>query len=184
MNTDLLVDEFVRKINAGLRERLQEVDAPAAIRRGKPDRYGGYDWQIVEADGLAWLKDAMESLPQHLPRSYLSLITRYAFPGFQCGEVFLFANTGSGTTFEFKDMLSRDKHMSPFLLQNGFIHVGSPVEYNYDPICFDTNQKRQNREYPLVHINHEGVLCHSRIMVRKCVASSFCAFVRDFVEHE
>jgi hypothetical protein len=32
--------------------------------------------------------------------------------------------------------------MSPHLLTAGFLQIGNPFFYNYDPVCFDTKSPR------------------------------------------
>jgi len=62
------------------------------------------------------------------------------------------------------------------LLPAGYLQFGNPHEGNYDPICFDTN-KISNNEYPIVQIDHEEILCRSRIRVVKEVAPSFLELI-------
>jgi hypothetical protein len=73
---------------------------------------------------------------------------------------------------ELKDKIFRDKAIADQLLPAGYLQFGNPHEGNYDPVCFDTN-KISNNEYPIVQIDHEEILCKSRIRIVKEIALSF-----------
>lgn len=47
----------------------------------------------------------------------------------------------------------------------------NPYFYNYDPVCFDCNLGAT--EPRLVQLDHEAILCNSRIQVVREIAPSF-----------
>jgi hypothetical protein len=61
------------------------------------------------------------------------------------------------------------------VLQAGFIQIGNPLFYNYDPVCFDTTSAK--REFPIVQLDHEVALQSGRITLVKQIAPSFIDFV-------
>jgi hypothetical protein len=174
MNIDAAIDAFVARVNAATKETLPPEDVPEPLREGEPDEFGQFRWSIKRADCSLWLFDLMCMLPKRFPPSFHSFISRYSFPGFQLGPVFLFGNTGSKIQWELKDKVLKDEFMATQLMGGGFLQIGNPHEYNYDPICFDT---REGREYRIVQLDHEDILCNSRIRVVREIAPSFLNLV-------
>ena len=71
-----------------------------------------------------------------------------------------------------------DEVLSRVLLREGFIHIGKPLDWNYDPVCFDTRARSRRGEYPLVRLDHEEILIGERVKVREKVAESFLDVMR------
>jgi hypothetical protein len=44
---------------------------------------------------------------------------------------------------------------------------------DYDSVCFDTSSRKKNRDCRVVRIDHEEILCNSRIQLVAEVAPSF-----------
>jgi hypothetical protein len=57
------------------------------------------------------------------------------------------------------------------------VQTGRPETGDFDPICLDLNQRAQNREYRIVWVDHEEILCHSRVHVSGALWPSFLKFV-------
>jgi hypothetical protein len=189
MNVDYKIDAFVRKVNNSPREPLSPDEVPEFLRIGGPDKHGQFMWEIKESN-CEWIERWFEAFEQELhlqfPPSFRSLMSRYAFPAFQCGPVFLYANTGDELlseqdfTWEFKERTFRDKGLIGALFPAGYLQVGNPHDTDYDPICFDTKNRRDDGECPLVGIDHEGILCWSKIRVVKEIASSFLELIEKY----
>ena len=76
--------------------------------------------------------EALESqIHRRFPAPFRDLLVRYSFPAFDAGPVTFFANTGQDIFWELGIRLFKDPHMSPVLLQRGFIQIGNPHFYNY-----------------------------------------------------
>jgi len=103
------------------------------------------------------------------------LLANYSFPAFEFGSLMFFANTGVDTFWELGKRLFQDKHMSPHLLKAGFLQIGNPFFYNYDPVCFDCNSPRIEKR--IVQLDHEAILQHGEMKVVKAIAPSFVDFV-------
>ena len=86
-----------------------------------------------------------------------------------------FANTGEDTFWELGKRLFQDKHMSPQLLEAGFLQIGNPFFYDYDPVCFDTKSARIEKR--IVQLDHEAILQHSEMHVVKEIAPSFLELI-------
>jgi hypothetical protein len=92
------------------------------------------------ADDNAERIAALQSrIGRRFPLSFLNFISRYSFPAFEFGPLLFFANHREETHWELSRKLFLDPVMSPLLLGAGFIQVGNPFFYNYDPVCFDCN---------------------------------------------
>jgi len=175
MELDAVIDDFVARINTAPREALPPEDVPAWLRGGPADKYGQFMWSIKKAD-CHWIYGLDQKLPIRFPPSFHSLISRYAFPGFQLGPIFFFGNSGENLYWELQYKIFADECMSRTLLENGFLQIGHPEEPNYDPICFDMNR---GKEGSIVQIDHEGILLKSKVRVTGQIAGSFVAFLQD-----
>jgi len=69
--------------------------------------------------------------------------------------------------------------MSPVLLKEGYIQIGNPHEYNYDPICFAAMSS--SGEPPLLQLDHEVTLQFGKIRAVKTVAPSFVHLLKGLV---
>jgi hypothetical protein len=180
-----LIDSFVHAANqSGLQPRLCD-EVPAQLRKSDSNEDGFCEWQIREVAATPWLTAIHSRLPEPLPDSFLSLITRYVFLDFEVGPIHLFANTGLEIWEEFTFSIFRDKALTETLFPAGFIHFARvPGGASYDPICFDTNVKTKAREWPIVQIDHEEILCRSRLRVVGRLKDSFRALIEDVVNRK
>ena len=67
----------------------------------------------------------------------------------------------------------KDEFLSGFLLKNGYIPFGKGGDMDYDPVCFDMNGRKKNREFEIVKLDHEEILCNERLRVVAKLAPSF-----------
>jgi SMI1 / KNR4 family (SUKH-1) len=138
--------------------------------------------QINQIDSAPWIEVFERKLPRSLPSSFRLFVTRYSFECFDLGGVTFFGNTGRTNNGDDLVVASLgDKYLSETLLPAGYIQIGQPETGDYDPICFDTNKPAQNREFPIVRINHEEVLCNYRIKITEQIADSFFRLIEDFL---
>lgn len=92
-----------------------------------------------------------------------------------------FANHREETYWDLSRKLFLDPVMSPLLLLGaGFIQIGNPFFYNYDPVCFDCNLVRP--ETRLVQLDHEAILCHREIRIITETAPSFIELLKASLE--
>ncbi len=74
----------------------------------------------------------------------------------------------------------KDPGLVESLIPGGLIQFGKGPDINYDPVCFDIKNRRKDGDYRIVrvdHVDHEEVLCNSRIRIVAELAPSF----RDLV---
>jgi hypothetical protein len=135
--------------------------------------------RIAEA---AWIEVLESKLPSRLPTSFRSLVTRYAFASFDIGPLRVFGNTGLDEEDDLNVAIFRDPTMAPALLKNGYIQFARPDTGSYDPICFDARKSAANREFAIVRLDHEQILCNDRIKVVEKVADSFFRFAQRVLQ--
>jgi len=133
-------------------------------------------------ESAPWIAPLDNVLPKRLPVSYHSLISRYAFPMFDAAGILFFANTGDESFDELAVAIFNDRHIADVTHANGLIQFARPGDGSYDPICFDARRSANNREYPIVRLNHENILCRDEIGPLTDIAGSFYRFVSDFVQ--
>ncbi len=177
-STDIAIDAFASRYLANSRPRLLAEQVPVGLRAGPVDADGTVDWTILRIDSAPWIESLEARLPRRFPPSFRSLVIRYAFPAFDLGPVHLFANTGElDMDEELGSRLFADPVLSAVLLANGFVQIGRPAEWSYDPVCFDTNVRRGGGESPVVQLDHEEVLRFGRIRVERTIAGSFLELI-------
>lgn len=106
-------------------------------------------------DSAPWIESLEKLLPKRFPLSYCSLISRYAFPAFDAGGIHFFANTGDQSLDELSVEIFEDPNIAQVTHANCLIQFARPEGGSYDPICFDARRSANNREYPIVRLNHE-----------------------------
>ena len=177
MTVDETIDRFVEMMNRSPQEQKSVEEVPVLLREGDPDQFGWCAWKIRRVSQTPWI-DALEAkLPVRLPPSFYSLVKRYCFPLFELGPLTMLSNTGEDIRNELARTIFEDEHLSPLLLTHGYVQFARPNTGDYDPICFDSKRRTKNGEMPIVRIDHEEVLCNSKIAVTAEIAKSFLELV-------
>ena len=177
----LLVDAFVRKVNSQPREPepVDEVPAflraPAATDSVSETLEAWTGWHIVKCDNSERIAALQNRTGKRFPPSFQFFLANYSFPAFEFSSLMFFANTGEDTFWELGKRLFQDPHMSPQLLEAGFLQIGNPFFYNYDPVCFDCNSPRIEKR--IVQLDHESILQHGEMTVVQEIATSFVDFL-------
>lgn len=180
-----LIEKFVDLVNSNPREPLSPdiYGAPIPVRADKSDEHGNYDWQIQPISAAPWFDELQGQLSKHFPNLYCELCSNYAFPAFEVREIYLYGNSGdSSYSEELSVRMFADPHMSPILLQNGLLQFGNPFVANYDPVCFDTTRAmKKTNDCPIVVLDHEELLQHSKIKVHTELSPSFEEYLKELV---
>lgn len=132
---------------------------------------------IRPEDNISRLNALEADLPKRLPQSFTSLLSRYSFPSFDAGGITFFAWEAARTDFSEVALPVRDS-LSELLLPAGFVQIGRPDSGSFDAVCFKFD-KSQNREYPIVEVDHEEILCNFQVTIGRELWPSF----RKLVEH-
>jgi len=181
MDIPKLVDLFVEKTNAGHREQMPLKDVPDYLRDGERDEYFT-GWKIIRRDNSEAIEKLAAQLPLRFPPSFHYFVSNYSFPAFQTESIVFYGNTGQNTFYELSKRLFYDPVMSPFLLKAGYLQIGNPrFDENYDPVCFDTNEKQE--EHSMIQLDHEAILIDREIEVIEEIAPSFVEYLRKVIEN-
>jgi hypothetical protein len=78
--------------------------------------------------------------------------------------------------------MSSDDFLFKTLIRAGYIPFGKGPDMDYDPVCFDLSARKKNSESPIVKIDHEEILCNSRIKVVSELAKTFEGLVLQSIE--
>ncbi len=134
---------------------------------------------IRHEDNSLHFKRVEAALPKRLPPSFSSLLSRYSFSSFEAGGISFFE--WEPPDHALSTVVPPTKgSLSEFLLPSGYLQIGRPDTGNFDAVCFELNRQKQNREYRIVQVNHEEILCNSRVKLPKELWHSF----QHLVEHE
>jgi hypothetical protein len=152
-STDKLIESFVSKLRA----------------LGVP---------IREEDNKLRLASFEEKLPKRLPQSFTSLLSRYSFRAFDVGGISLFEWDSDLNAYTAEACATKGS-LSEVMLPAGYVQIGRPDTGSFDGICFDLNESKQNREYRIVQIDHEEILCNWRVRVSREPWSSFVKLVES-----
>jgi hypothetical protein len=136
---------------------------------------------IRRDDNTLGLRDLEAKLPKRLPQSFQSLLSRYSFRPFDASGISFFG-WGPGSA-ELSEVASPKKgSLSELLLPAGYFQIGRPDTGSFDAICFDMNDRNQNREHGIVLADHEEILCNLRVEIRSQVWPSFRKFLETAVK--
>lgn len=124
-----------------------------------------------------WFSTFEACLPRRFPASYTSFLSRYRFPAFDRGGIRLFGSLGDGSEEDLGVATLRDPHLSKAALSAGLLQIGRPETGGYDPVCLDSREMKNQREYPLVLLDHEALLQFQRVVVVREIDGSFLSFM-------
>jgi len=105
-----------------------------------------------------------EQLPKRMPQSFESFLARYSFPEFDVLGVTLFEWESDSNKYIVEASAPKGS-LSELLIPAGYVQIGRPKSGSFDAICFDLNQQAQNREYRVVQVDHEDILCNWKVRV-------------------
>jgi hypothetical protein len=148
-------------------DKLIESFAAMVKDRGVP---------IQEEDNKSRLGFFEEKLPRRLPPSFASFLSRYSFPAFDVLGISLFGWDSDSNPYT-KEASAAKGSLSELLLPAGYVQIGRPDTGDFDAICFDLNEQSQNREYRIVQVDHEDILCNWKVRVSGELWASFVKLI-------
>jgi hypothetical protein len=172
----VLIERFIASF-----EKLDEMSAgsilyPVAwqLALGEPDSLGRKSWRSDKSlTARSQVAPLYAKLPGRLPHLYERLVLTYRWAEVDLESFTLLANPpGRDLTGLFHEM-SKDKFLWDALVKNGFVRFGKGPDIDYDPVCFDIRSRRKNGDCRVVKIDHEEILCNSRVKVTAESAASF-----------
>jgi hypothetical protein len=131
---------------------------------------------IREEDNKTRLELFEGKLPNRLPQSFGSFLSRYSFPAFDVVGISLFGWESASNLYA-EEASAPKGSLSELLVPAGYVQIGRPDTGDFDAVCFDLNDHCQNREYRIVRVDHEDILCNWRVRVSGELWPSFIKLV-------
>jgi hypothetical protein len=180
-----LIERFVSTF-----EKLDEMVAfretdPIAwnLRVGELDEYGRARWlpSRITTD-LAMLAPIYAKLPAHFPPLYEQLVLSYRWATVDLGSFRLLANPPGEDLAGLLAQITTDAGLQKTLIPAGYIQFGRGPDMDYDPVCFDVKSRTKSKDYRIVKLDHEQILCNCRVKVVAELAPSFEQLVIQTIE--
>ena len=127
---------------------------------------------IREQDNRLRLELFEKKLSKRLPQSFETFLSRYSFPGFDILGISLFGWDSEANPYT-EEVSAAKGSLSELMLPAGYVQIGRPDSGNFDAMCFDLNDKKQNREHRIVQIDHEDILCNWKVRISGELCPSF-----------
>jgi hypothetical protein len=162
----------------------KELDpAGSELRATEPDESGWFEWRPVKMETEhAALEAIYSKLPARFPPLYERLILSYRWAQIDVGTFRLLPNPPGEDLGGLLAEIERDATLHKNLLPAGYIQFGRGPDVDYDPVCFDTHSRTSNRDYRIVKIDHEQILCYDRVKVVAQLAPSFRHLIEQTIE--
>jgi hypothetical protein len=148
-------------------------------REFEPDA-GHYAPLRVETPAAA-LTELYAVLPARLPPLYERLILSCRWPDVELGGYGMLANPGGPGLVGLLEAMQYDPGIWAELVPRGLIPFGRGPGFNWDPVCFDTRRRRAASDCRVVQLDHEAILCYSRIREAAELAPTFRELMRQTV---
>lgn len=171
-------------------ERLDDLSAdqildPIAweLTEGEPDQFGQRAWRpLKQSTDPACLQPLYAVLPARFPPLYEFLVLNYRWADVDLQSLTLLANPIGDDLSRLLTRISADQYLWDHLVRAGYIPFSKGPDSDYDPICFELKSVRQNAEFRIVKIDHEGILCFDRLEVVAEIAPSFRQLVLNTID--
>jgi hypothetical protein len=116
---------------------------------------------------------------RQLPYFYRRLIDNYEFLPFEIGSLEFFGAFGAkDDPDDISCRLFLDPAFVSILLPGRLFHFARPHTGSYDPVCVDLSTQG-SIDGPVVILDHEAILCNSKVRVVTRVARSLQQFMED-----
>jgi hypothetical protein len=156
---------------------------------------GEYEGELVRKQGTPQfaLDKFYSEFPFKFPPMYERLVLTYRWYRSEVNVRDLFQNSRGLNSFdlfgnppgESLDALHTELFGDPGLskpcMSNGYVQFASGPNGSYDPICFDTSQKNSRRDFAIVQLDHEAILCNNKLRMIRTIAPSFESLVRTVI---
>ena len=78
--------------------------------------------------------------------------------------------------------MERDPAVFQNLIPAGYVQFGRGPDLDYDPVCFDIQSRTNSKDYRIVKIDHEQILCNDRVKIVSVLAPSFRVLVEEAIK--
>lgn len=187
------VESYEKSLLASFIGSFEELDEMEAVELiypitwqlavGNPNAYGRKKWRPIEViTEREYLDPIYSVLPARFPDLYERLVLSYRWADVDLQTFTLLANPPGPGLSTLLQQISKDRIQWESLRCAGYIPFGKGPGMDYDRVCFDIrSRKKKGRDYPIVKIDAEEILCNNRIKIVKELAPSFEELVRDTI---
>jgi len=163
---------------------FQEIDPVAwELRIDQPDQFGMARWRPAKTKTNPELLGPLyANLPARFPPLYEQLVLSYRWAEVDLQSFRLLANPPGSDLSRLLAEVEKDKGLRESLIPAGYMKFGKGPDMDYDPVCFDIKSRTKRKDYRIVKIDHEEILCNRRIKVVAELAQSFEQLVRQTIE--
>jgi len=186
-----LVDAFIREIGKSEDQKLFRQFLPEGVAPEDVAPLLTEPWHEEDPDVSPWapwrplrvqtppdvLKAFYERVPGPLPSLYERLILTCHWGEVDLGEFRLLPNFPPALD-GLVSAIQNDAFMFRVLSSHKLVQFGKGPDVDYDPVCFDLNQRSADGDCAIVKADHEEILIHERLRVVGVLASSFRELVR------
>jgi hypothetical protein len=153
----------------------QELDPVAwELKVGESDEYGFIKWRPTKMSTDPRLLDLLYAkLPARFPPLYEQLVLSYRWAEVDLQSFRLLANPPGADLGGLLAEIELDKGLTESLIPAGYVKFGKGPDVDYDPVCFDIKSRTKGKDYRIVKIDHEEILCNHRVKVVAELAPSF-----------
>jgi hypothetical protein len=169
--------EETRRVNESLGPLAQQF----AVGKDIPNGVISW-WPVREATDLFTLDPLYAKLPVRFPPLFERLLLTYRWPELDLRSYRLRGNPHEAGLSGSLDRITKDKFLSSFAFKNGYIPFGKGGDIAYDPVCFDLRARKKNREFEIVKLDPEEILCNERIRVVATLAPSLERLVSQTID--
>lgn len=144
------------------------------LRIAEPDQHGWIKWRPAKISTDPRLLDPLYAkLPAPFPPLYEQLVLSYRWAEVDLQSFRLLANPPGVDLGGLLAKIEQDKGLTESLIPAGYIKFGKGPDIDYDPVCFDIKSRTKRKDYRIVKIDHEEILCNHRVKVVTELAPSF-----------
>jgi hypothetical protein len=185
LRNDVFLSHYVASF-----EKLDELyEAPhiypiaGALAIAEPDEYGRVAWRPRRtAPEPSLLEPLYAKLPARFPPLFERLLLTFRWAEVDLQTYRLIPNPPGPDLQGFFHEMSTDLGLWEALLPAGYLRFGKGPGMDYDPVCFDLNSRKKNREMKVVKIDDEEILCNNRVKVVAELAPSFEVLVQNTID--
>jgi len=133
------------------------------------------------SDALAKLYAGLK-IPGMLPSLFEVFLISYRWLEVDLKLLRLFDNPPGPDLSGFQRRVSRDRVLFDFLAPRGLFQFGMAAGTNYDPVCFDLNNRDAAGDCPVLQLDHEDILSFGRTPKAVKLADSFRELVSKVIK--
>jgi hypothetical protein len=186
MQPDELIEQFIASFEKfdEMMSTSPELDPPAwELRTGEPDEHGWINWRPAKISTAPTALDGLYAkLPARFPPLYEQLVLSYRWAEVDLQSFRLLANPPGRDLSRLLNEMVKAPAFWKSLPPAGYIQFGLGPDMDYDPVCFDIRSRTKRKDYKVVKIDHEEILCNRRVKVVAELAPSFEQLVLQTIE--